>query len=108
MRTRSTAPSPSKRLDAGAHQHPHAVVGVDVAVDGADLGAEHALERYRCRLDDGHVEAALAGRGGDLRADPAGADDHHRAAAVEPLAQGVGVADAAQVEDAVELGARHR
>ena len=32
-------------LDAGAEQQPHAVVGVDVAVDGADLGAEHALER---------------------------------------------------------------
>ena len=84
------------------------MIGVDVAVDGADLLAEHALQRYRCRLDDCHVEAALAGRGGNLGADPAGADDHYRAAAVESLAQGVGVTDAAQVEDTVELGARHR
>ena len=84
------------------------MIGVDVAVDGADLLAEHALERHRCRLDDGHVEAALAGGGGNLGADPAGADDHHRAAAVESLAQGVGVTDAAQVEDTLELGARHR
>ena len=84
------------------------MIGVDVAVDGADLLAEHALQRYRCRLDDGHVEAALAGGGGNLGTDPAGADDDHRAAAVESLAQGVGVTDAAQVEDTVELGARHR
>ena len=70
----------------------HAVVGVDVAVDGADLGAEHALERDRERVDDGDLEAALAGRGGDLGADPAGADHDDRAAAVQPLAQRVGVA----------------
>ena len=41
-------------------EHPHAVVGVDVAIDRADLGAEHALERDRERVDDGDVEAALA------------------------------------------------
>jgi hypothetical protein len=67
---------------------------VDIAVDGADLGAQHPLQWYRGRLDDRHVQAALAGRGGNLGADPAGADDHHRAAAVESLAQGVGVAHA--------------
>ena len=38
-------------LDAGAQQHPHAVVGVDVAVDGAHLGAQHALQRDRGRID---------------------------------------------------------
>ena len=108
VRTRSTAPVALERLDAGAQQHPHAVVGVDVAVDGAHLGAEHALQRDRGRLDDGHLETALAGRGGDLGADPARADDDDRAAAVQPLAQGVGVLDAAQVEHAVELGARNR
>ena len=36
-----------ERRDAGPEQHPHAMVGVDVAVDRADLGAEHALERDR-------------------------------------------------------------
>ena len=81
-------------LDAGAQEHPHAVVGVDVAVDRADLGAEHALERDRERVDDGDVEAALARGGGDLGADPAGADHDDRAAAVQPLAQRVGVLDA--------------
>ena len=34
-------------LDAGPEQHPHAVVGVDVAVDGAELGPQHALQRHR-------------------------------------------------------------
>ena len=33
-------------LDAVAQQHPDPVVGVDVAIEGADLGAEHALERH--------------------------------------------------------------
>ena len=90
-------------LDAGPAQHPHAVVGVDVAVDGADLGAQHPLERDRGGLHDRDVGAALPGRGGHLAADPAGADHDHRAAGGEPLAQGVGVLDAAEVEDAVQL-----
>ena len=36
-------------LDAGSQQHLDAVVGVDVAVDGAHLGAHHALQRDRGR-----------------------------------------------------------
>ena len=47
VRTRSTAVVALEGLDAGPEQHLHAVVGVDVAVDGADLGAQHALERDR-------------------------------------------------------------
>ena len=60
------------------------------------------------RVDDGDVEPALARRRGDLGADPAGADHDDRAAAVEPLAQRVGILDAAQVEHAVERFARDR
>ena len=108
VRTRSTAVDSLERLDARPEQHPHAMVGVDVAVDGADLGAEHALERDRERVDDGDVQAALPGGRGDLGADPAGADHHDRAAAVEPFAQRVGVLDAAQVEHAVERFAGDR
>ena len=78
------------------------MVGVDVAIDRADLGAEHALERDRERVDDGDVEAALSGGGRDLGADPAGADHDDRAAAVQPLTQKVGVLDGAQVQHAVE------
>ena len=70
-------------LDAGPEQHLHAVVEVDVAVDGAHLGAEHALERDGEGVDDRDLEAALARRGGDLGADPAGPDHDDRAAAVQ-------------------------
>ena len=89
--------SPSNAVDAGAEQHPHAVVGVDVAVDRAHLGPQHPLERDRGRLDDGHVEAALPRGSGDLGADPARADHDDRAAAVQSFAQGIGILDAAQV-----------
>ena len=78
------------------------MLGVDVAVDGAHLAAEHALQRDRVRVDDGDVKAALPRRGGELGADPAGADDDDRAAALEPFAQCVGVADAAQVVHAIQ------
>ena len=91
-----------ERGDAGLEQQPHALVGVDVPVDGADLGAEHALERDRHGIHDGDVEPALPGGGRDLGADPAGADHDDRAAAVEPCAQRVGILDAAEVEHAVE------
>jgi hypothetical protein len=45
----------------------------------------------------------LAGRGRNLRADPAGPDDDHRAAVVQPFAQRVGILHAAEIEDPVEL-----
>ena len=92
-------------LDAGSHEHPHAVVGVDVAVQGAHLVAEHALQRDRGGIDEGDLKAALAGRGGDLRPDPASPDHDDRAPGVEPVAQGVGVLQAAQAQYAVELAA---
>ena len=108
VRTRSTAPVALEGLDAGAEQHPHAVVGVDVAVDRAQLGPQHALQRHRRRLDDGDLQAALARGRRDLGADPARADHDDRAAAVQPLAQDVRVLDAAQVEHAVQIGAGDR
>ena len=108
VRTRSTAPSPSNASTLVPMQHPHAVIGVDVAVDAAHLAAQHALQRDRVGGDEGDLESALPRRRGDLGADPAGADHDHRAAAVEPFAQRVGVLDAAQVVHAVELGAGNR
>jgi hypothetical protein len=62
---------------------------VDVAVDGPDVGPEDALERDGRRVDDGHVEAALARGCGHLGADPARAYHHDRAAAIDPLAQDI-------------------
>ena len=94
-----------ERLDGCAEQHLHAVVGVDVAVDPADLVAEHALQRDTQRIEHGHLEAPLSRRSGDLGADPPGADDDDVAAAVQPLAQRVGVLDAAQIQDPVKFAA---
>ena len=55
---------------------------------GGDLGGQRAGQRPVGGLDDGDRAAGLAGRGGELGADPARADDHdvvlpreHRAAA---------------------------
>ena len=58
-------------LDARAQVQLDAVLGVHVAIEGAELAAEHALQRHRLRLHQGHLHAALARRGGDLAADPA-------------------------------------
>ena len=46
-------------------------------------------------LDDGDLEAALAGRGSDLGTDPTRPDHDDGTTAVKPLAQEVGVVDAA-------------
>ena len=54
------------------------------------------------------VQTSRSGRRGDLAADPSGADDDERAAAVEPLPQRVAVRHAAQVEHAVEVAAGDR
>ena len=52
VRTRSTAPSPSKASTLVPMQHADAVVGVDVAVDAAHLAAQHALQRDRVGGDE--------------------------------------------------------
>src|SRR5439155_4444821 len=95
-------------LDSGAKQHAYPVVAADVAVDGSDRAAQDPLERYGSRLDDRDVESPLPGGGGDFGADPARADDNHAAAAVQALAQDIGVLDAAQIQHAVERAARDR
>ncbi len=84
------------------------MVGVHVAVEGAQLGPQHALERDRGRLDDGDLEAALARGGCYLGSDPAGPDDDDTAAVIHALAQRVGIPDATQVEDSVEVCSRYR
>ena len=106
VRTRADGAVALERLDAVAEQQLDAVLHVHVAVEGADLGAEDPLVGQRERIDQRHVEAALARRRRELAADPAGADDGDASAGVEPLAQHVAVGERAQVVDAVEVGAR--
>ena len=81
------------------------MIGVQLGEHGADLVAEHALQRHRQRVDEHDVGAELARRGGDLRPDPAGADDRHALGGTDRLAESVGVVDGAEVVDAVERGA---
>ena len=63
--------------DPGAEGEPDAVVGVQVAVDASDLGAEHPGQRGGVRADQGDVPAELAQGGGGLAADPAGPHHHN-------------------------------
>jgi hypothetical protein len=84
------------------------VIAVQVAVDGADLRSQHALQRHRGGIDHRHLGAALARRGGELRSDPPGADHDHLAARLETPAQRVAVRERAQVVDRVQVGAGDR
>ena len=61
--------------DAVAEGELHALPPVHAREHLAELGAEHAVQRRGLRLDDVHVIAVPARRGGRLEPDPAGA--HH-------------------------------
>ena len=89
--------------DPGAEVQPDAVVGVQVAVDARDLGAEHPGQRRGVRADQGDLPAELAEGGGGLAADPAGPHHHHVLGAGGGGRQAVGVLPGAQVVDAVQL-----
>ncbi len=71
------------RLDAGAEPQVDPLLLVDVAVEGAELGAQDAQQRQLERLDDRDVHALLARGRRDLAADPAAADHDEPAASVE-------------------------
>ena len=86
VRTRDTEPFALERLDPGAEPEVDAVGSRAVTIETADLGAEDALVRSDLRVDDRHVEARLAGRRSELRADPARTDDCHAGARHEALA----------------------
>jgi hypothetical protein len=87
----------------GAEGEPDAVVGVQVAVDVGDLGAEHPGQGSGVRAQQGDLPAELAQGGGGLAADPARPDHHDVLGAGGGGGQGVGVAAGAQVVDAVQV-----
>ena len=105
-RTSSTLPASVQRFDAGREMQVDAVIRVPVAVDGADLGAEHPLQGHRAGVDHGDVAAELAGGGRDLGADPAGPDHDDVGRVVQRGRQTVGVGEAAQVLHPVEVRTR--
>ena len=65
--------------DADAEADVDAVVAVQVGDDAAHLLAQATHDRCGERLDERDLETSLAGGGGDLGADEAGADDDHSA-----------------------------
>src|SRR6476469_5393914 len=66
--------------DADAAYQRRAVRGVHSGHDGAQPQTELELEWGCSGLDDSDIEAELAGRGSNLRADEPGADDHYPSA----------------------------
>ena len=83
----------------------HAVGAVQAREDGAELGAELVVQRAGLRLEHGHGALGRAGGRGGLQADPAGAGHHDPGAALEGRAKPVGIAQRAQVEHLLAVGA---
>ena len=92
------------RLDLGGQVQVDPVLGVQVSVDAADLRPEDTHERDWIRGDDRDLGAQLAGGGGDLGSDPAGADDHDPARREDGRAQSIGLAHLAQVPHPRQVG----
>ena len=74
----------------------------------ADRVAEDPLERDGGGVDEHDLGTHLAGGSGNLGTDPAGTDDGDAGAGPEGVTQPEGVADGAEVVDAVEVGAGDR
>ena len=87
------------RVDAHSEVQSHAMFGVQVAIDAADLASEYPLERHRRHLDHRHFGPQLARRSRHLAPDPTRPDHDHRPFSGDGLAQGVGVGDGAEIED---------
>ena len=92
-------------VDLVGVDHADPALGEDTAEERADLVAEAALHRLVLEHHDRHLLADRAQRGGHLAADVRPADAHDVLGLVELGADRVGVAERAQVVDAVELRA---
>ncbi len=94
--------------DRRAGEQGNAVGGVQSGAHRAQLRPERDRQGHRHGLDDRHVQAEGAGRGGDFRADEPGADDHDVLGAAGQLGpERVRVVQAAQdVHPEQSLGGR--
>jgi hypothetical protein len=84
------------------------VVAVQRGEHLADFAAEGGQQRKLRHFDDGDVDAAIAGAGGNLETDPSAADDGQRRTFGKRRIQRVGVVDGAQVVHAVGVCAGNR
>ena len=96
-----------ERIDPVAEEHLDAMPHVHVPVEGADFGTEDALVGQLQRIDDSHLEATLTRRGGELTADPAGADHGDAGALHEPRSEHIAVSERPEVVNALQSGARY-
>ena len=97
----SPSPSPANSRDVGLGEDLDAVAGQQVERELPGHRAEAALERERLLHDERHRLAEQRHRRGDLGGDVRAADDDDALGAVDLVAQLVGVAERAQVVDAV-------
>jgi IS30 family transposase len=84
------------------------MIAVHVAVEGAEFGAKHTLQRHRRRLDHGHLTAALTRGSSELDSDPPRADHHDPAAGLQIPAQHVAIGQRTQVANPVQIGSWDR
>ena len=64
-------------LDGGPGREGHALLGVEVTTDGAELRAENGAEGDLLSFDHGHDVAEVCCRRGDFGSDEPGANDDH-------------------------------
>jgi hypothetical protein len=81
------------------------VVAVQVGEDLGDVGAEEPQQRQLGAFHDGDRRAALAGCGGHLQPDPAGADHDEVGAVDERRRDPVAVGQGPQRQNPVQVGA---
>ena len=93
--------------DAVAAAGFHALGDMRLMDDFGDLGRHAAHQDARLRLDDGDRRAQFAGRGGELEADEAAADDGDTVAGAEMRANGERVVEGSEI-DAARAEPRHR
>ena len=79
------------------------MIGVDVPVEGAELGPEHALEGQVGRLDHGDFRPQLTSRRRHLAPDPAATDDHDPVGLANGGLQTIGIGHGTQIQDALEI-----
>ena len=106
-RRRSPTSSPSMRSTPSPKRNSTPCAAVQVGEPAADLLPHDPEQRRGLRLDDGDAAARVAGGRGHLEADPAGTDDDDAGAVAKARLERLGLLHLAEVEHAVEVGARH-
>ncbi len=87
-----------------AHEHLDAVLGVVLGEPGAGLLIEEAAKEAKAAVDDGDLGLRVLGEdGGGFGGDVATADDDDLVLEIDGLAQGLEIAQGAEVEDVADI-----